>query len=713
MIVNIVPLLGTCAKVSTQFSRLTLLSLLTFFGASQVCAQKDGSAPPPDSMWTVELPLMVVTATRTAISLRDVPVPTKVLLSEEIKKRGVLRLSDLLAEEPGMLQVHYFGAGIQLQGFDSEYTLILIDGQPVIGRNGGTLDLERFAVSDIESVEIVKGPSSSLYGSEALAGVINLRTRRASHPFSASAAYRVQTNGTRNSNISVESRGSSFGSRISYDRFSSEGFDLSPEVLGLTGPGFVIHTSSAKFDARLSDRLSVVLGARLAIQDQSNKIGFDRSGAQLSFDENLNQKDWSLTPELIWKLTSQNKLTLVGHVTSFDTRRVLSDDEGRSTDTFEQHYRKIEVQNDLILGSGLILNTGGGIISEDVRADRISGEKRANRTFYAFSQQQWFPFDRLQMITSARLDRHTNYGTRFSPKAAIMFKARGSLRVRASVGSGFKAPSFQQLYLDFTNAVAGYTVIGAADAGTALQELDEIGQIQTFLTDPNTFAKIRPESSVAFNLSTDFDVTQNVHVHVALFRNNVKDLIETIPVASKPNGQSVFSYVNLSRIYTQGLTSEIRVRSGRSLSFAIGYQYLDARDRDVLEEIDAGQVFGRRNGRDFRLTRSDYGGLYNRSRHSGTLQIAYEHERSRTSVRIRGMYRSRYGYSDRNGNLILDASNEYVGGYSIWNATVYRTMRPRMIFRGGINNIFAYTNLEFVPSFSGRQVFASLSYSIH
>ncbi len=85
------------------------------------------------------------------------PFQPKCSWQSKSKKRGVLRLSDLLAEEPGMLQVHYFGSGIQLQGFDAEYTLILIDGQPVIGRNGGTLDLDRFAVSDIESVEIVQG----------------------------------------------------------------------------------------------------------------------------------------------------------------------------------------------------------------------------------------------------------------------------------------------------------------------------------------------------------------------------------------------------------------------------------------------------------------------------------------------------------------------------------------------------------------------------
>ena len=84
----------------------------------------------------------------------------------------------MLAEQPGLnIAQDFSGSGVQVQGFDPDYTLILLDGSPVIGRTAGTLELTRFAVGNIERVEIVKGPTSSLYGSEALAGVINLITR--------------------------------------------------------------------------------------------------------------------------------------------------------------------------------------------------------------------------------------------------------------------------------------------------------------------------------------------------------------------------------------------------------------------------------------------------------------------------------------------------------------------------------------------------------
>ena len=709
IILNNLSQMRTFAHISTRKVRIGLCVLITFLVISPSFGQNNKSAPPSDSLWFIELPVMVVTATKSAIELRDVPIPTKVILGEQIRLRGGLRLSDLLSEETGFLQIHYFGSGIQLQGFDSEYTLILIDGQPVIGRNGGTLDLDRFSVSNIERVEIVQGPSSSLYGSEALAGVINLRTRSATKPLAGFASHRIQSNGTRNSNVAIESIIKGLGSRFNYDRYSSDGYDLSPDVIGLTGPSFVTHTSTARFDDTFGEKVTASLGARLAIQNQSNVIGFDQSGVELSFEERFRQKDWSLSPSFVWKFSPKHRFTFRGHLTSFDSHSELDDTTGHSVVQFNQGYQKAEVQHDLILPRGLIVNTGAGLIGEFVEADRISGGARTNQTTFAFSQQQWFPWNWLQIITSGRLDRHSDFGIHFSPKAAVMYKSAGSLRVRGSIGSGFKAPSFQQLYMDFTNAVAGYTVVGASDVAGALQNLESLGQIQAYLTDPDTFTDILPETSVAYNLSADFDLTSRIQVHISAFRNNVRDLIETLPVAAKPNGQQVFTYVNLSRIYTQGLSTEITAQPFRSIHISMGYQFLSAKDRRVLEDIDQGIVFGRQNGRDYRLSRSDYGGLFNRSKHSGTIQVAYTSPDKHTNIQIRGTIRSRYGYGDLNGNSILDAASEYVKGYLILNTSFTRDVTSRITLQAGVNNLMGYTSPQFVPSLSGRQLFAGLS----
>ena len=84
------------------------------------------------------------------------------------------RLSDILDDQIGIFIVPDFGGGngIQIQGLDSEYTLLLVDGYPIIGRQSGTLDLDRIAVGNIEKIEIIKGSSSSLYGTDAIGGVV-------------------------------------------------------------------------------------------------------------------------------------------------------------------------------------------------------------------------------------------------------------------------------------------------------------------------------------------------------------------------------------------------------------------------------------------------------------------------------------------------------------------------------------------------------------
>jgi len=667
---------------------------------------------PSDSLRNYEMGAVVVTATRSPSVLRDVPVPTRVIPAEQIQARAALRLSDLLAEEPGMVLSHFLGTGIQLQGLDPAYTLILIDGEPVIGRNGGTLDLDRFTVMDIASIEIVQGPSSSLYGSEALAGVINIRTRQPEEPFRAQVGLRRQTHSTDNWMGSIEGSLGPYAWRFNADRLASDGYDLHPETPGLTGPGYTTNTFTGRFDASLTSRLSARVNARFATEDQRNTRGFAQDGYVFTFEENEQRDDLSLSPSLVWRPRIGNTWTLRNHLSDYRTESLLAGGiDGREPEfsTFDQGIRKLEIQNDLIVGTTLILNTGAGIQREVVDAGRIAGVTRSNRTSWLFSQQQFFLTDTVDLTTSVRVDHHTDYGWQVSPKAGFMVKSRDTIRLRGSVGTGFKAPTFQQLYMDYTNPVAGYSVIGSADASSLLAGLESSGQIRTVMTNLASFDTVTPESSVSFNISADTDLGPAVHLHVSAFRNHVRDLIETLPIAIKTNGMQVFSYVNLSRIVTQGVNAEMRWRPSTSTRVSIGYQLLDTRDLDVIEGIDEGEYFGRKNGRDFRLSRSDYGGLFGRSRHTASLQLSTDIPRSSADIQIRGAFKSRYGYGDQNGNLILDADQEYVGGHTLWNVTVNQPLSGFAHMQIGLVNALDHVNADRIPSLSGRQVFAALT----
>lgn len=686
-----------------------VLSISLF--AASIVAPSHAQESKADSIRTYDMDAIVVTATRSPSVLRDVPIPTRVIAAEQIRARGALRLTDLLAEEPGLILSHFLGAGIQLQGLDPAYTLILIDGEPVIGRAGGTLDLNRFPVTDIESIEIVQGPASSLYGNEALAGVINIRTRKPDSSLGAQAGLRLQSHGIRNVTGSFEGSGRIVSWRFNGDQLHSNGYDLHPETPGLTGPGFSSNTLSGRVDASLSESLEARLTMRRAREDQSNKVGFQQDGRVVAFDQEDKQMDVSISPSLDWTPRPGNTWTVRGHLANFMTESNLEgglQGAGATRTSFEQGLRKIELHQNLIVGTRLILTSGVGAQKESVEANRIAGKFRSNQTTWVMTQQQFFVARPLELTAGFRVDHHSDYGWQVSPKAGFMIKSRNTIRVRGSVGTGFKAPSFQQLYMDYTNPVAGYSVIGSADALALLNRLERAGQIRTVLSDLSVYDTVTPESSLSFNMSGDTDLGRRLHLHVAAFRNKVRDLIETQPVAIKHNGQQVFSYVNLSRIVTQGLNAEIRFQYRPDTRLSLGYQWLDTRDLDVVAEIDRGLYFGRENGRDFRLTRADYGGLFGRSKHTGSIQFSTSLPVTGSDIQIRGVFKSRYGFGDRNGNLILDSDQEYVAGHMLWNVTINQPVSRSVRMQVGLVNALGFINPEHIPSLSGRQMFATL-----
>src|SRR5687768_17706765 len=122
---------------------------------------------------------VVVTSSRRAQRLKDSPVSVEVIPREEIRRSGASDLASLLVERAGIdLQGgHPAGEGVMLQGIGSERVLILLDGQPLAGRISGVFDVSRIPTAMVERVEVVKGPQSTLYGTEAMGGVVNIITR--------------------------------------------------------------------------------------------------------------------------------------------------------------------------------------------------------------------------------------------------------------------------------------------------------------------------------------------------------------------------------------------------------------------------------------------------------------------------------------------------------------------------------------------------------
>lgn len=703
--------------------RLLLVVLLPFMAVSQAFAQPTpvesdtvyadttrGGAVADTSLFGRPLQLddVVVTATRSLKSIEQVAVPTSVIGAEDIRRRGVVRLSDLLAEQPGLQLDYDHGAGLQVQGFDADYTLILIDGEPVIGRTAGTLNLNRITASDVKRVEVVRGPSSSLYGSEALAGVVNIITRDVRAPLEGEAQARYGTHNTTHFSARVGGNHGPVRAKAFVSRYGSGGYDLTPTTVTPTVPSFTDYIGRGTVGYALRDDTELEVRGRMAHEAQSSTV--DVSEEEQRYEDEAERADWTLTPTLTHTLRPgiDLEVQLVG--SGYRTQTDLTgtrDGEVLSQSRFNQQYRKVEAQVQAALSDAHLLTAGGGYIRETVDADRVEGRRTGG---FAFVQDEWSPTSWWELVPSARLDAHSDYATRISPKLATLVRPADGMRLRASVGSGYKAPAFRQLYLNFTNPQAGYSVFGAEEVQRGLDNLDAQGQIATLLADPSTFGgAIEAERSVAFNAGVGVDVRPEVSLRLNLFHNEVRDLIDTQPIARKTNGQQVFTYFNRGRVFTRGIEAELTWRPIRAFDAALSYTYLEAKDRDVLDDLEAGRIYRRTDsGRDVAVSPSDYAGLRGRSRHRATARLTYRAEAIGLTVSTRGRYRGRYGFADRNGNGIVDVDREYAPGYAIIDLTLTKTLLDDFDLQVGAKNVTDHSSPQYVPQLSGRRWFVGL-----
>jgi outer membrane receptor for ferrienterochelin and colicins len=668
-----------------------------------------------DSLTIRQLAEIVVTATRSERALAELPVPVTVIQQKQIASMGSLRLNDVLGEQTGLAITSDHGTGIQMQGFTPEYTLILVDGEPLIGRTSGTLELNRIAVGNIRQVEIMKGPSSSLYGSEALAGVINIITDRPNGVNSTLSA-RFGTNETLDFSATLNYQKNKFGLYAFLDRYSTDGYDLSPETEGKTVSPFTNYTYQSRLTYNFSDRMKFSLSGRYFTETQESITDIGTTDAPVLLNGRGDAKDWNVNPVLSYNFSQKLKTTVRLYGSKYSTTSLMTYNGDGSTydDTyFDQTFTRPEVQTEYFLNAKNIITLGIGRIWESVEATRYD-DKMKYQTNYAYAQYEWQPLSKLNLLIGGRYDDHSAYGSQLSPKLSAQYDVNAWLAVRGSLGVGFKAPDFRQLYLNFTNATVGYTVLGSNELATGIARLQSDGQIDEILVDPSSFGEIKAETSRAYNIGLKLQPFKRSFVNINVFRNDVKDLIDTKPVARKLNEQYVYSYYNLAKVFTQGVEAEATHTLTGNISLSLGYQLLIAKDKAVIDQLEAGEIYARdaKTNITRRVKESEYGGLFNRSRHMLNAKVFYENAAAGLTASVRAIYRGRYGFADANNNVILDDDSEYVDGYVVYNVSVGKTFMNALKAQVGCDNLFNYTNNQYIPSLAGRLLWASVSVTL-
>ncbi|QSQ19930.1 TonB-dependent receptor [Pyxidicoccus parkwayensis] len=569
------------------------------------------------------VPRTVVTASRTAERLSETPVATEVITRAEILRTGARNAAELLSAHPGLEVVHSFsGATLQVQGLGSEYVLVLVDGERVAGRIAGGVDLSRLSLEDVEQVEIVKGPSSALYGSDAVAGVVNLITRRARRPLGAElrASYgslsRLELDGT------GEARGENWGLRLSGGMQRSDAYDLEPADVGTTGSSLEGFDVSAKGDLRTGSGHLLEGSASYARRTQR---GVDMGVAGAIFDRASRDDTLSARLAPSWTLSSNATLRADAAYTLFDRRYLRDQRRSSALDTVEdtrEQQGRLGAQLDARPGEHHMLVVGAELLGEWLLSDRLeSGRGRRSRGS-VYAQDSWTVWTGpgLVLVPGARVDTDSQFGSAVTPRLALRLDPLSWLTLRGGYGWGYRAPGFQELLLDFENPSVGYSVRGNPD--------------------------LKPERSRSLNLSVEARPTSRSLLWVGTFHHTLRDMIG---VSLQEGGeQSLFTYVNVSRATLRGGELGIRQSLPGRLSVELAYTLTDGRSESTGLALEG------------------------QARHRLTAQASWSHRESGVEAWARcALVGSRPFYPDSNGD----------GEVEPYDASPYFTVDARVGWR--------------------------------
>lgn len=715
------------ASTMTIQTRLFFIYLLLIVLNGRLTAQSLMHSNDADTLEPV-----IITSSKTLTPLGNVTVPTSIIQSKTMEKAGMLRLKDVLQEQTGLAITSAFGAGIQMQGLNPDYTLILLNGEPLIGRTSGVLDLNRISLNNIERIEIVKGPSSSLYGSEAMGGVINIITRTPEKSnFQSSVRYGV---GNPDKGWVFPTDEAAFHQT---DIQLAAGTRIGQSQLSYNANWYYVDGISFRPFSNLRDeqpihRISNQLSWSIPSGKKSSfslvyRNGYDYIKQSFSVSNNGTysntfgkESNSDNNAILSWKyrINNRSENTLKAYGSWFKGGQYLrfsNKPDSSYTDEFIQRFFRIENQTDYTIRQ--LRLTGGVGFSIDqansTRYDNIQNRKQ-NNIAYIYTQAEWNPIEKFTLIAGFRYDHHTLFQAAWSPKLSFRYKANEKFSIRASIGRGFKAPDFRQLYLNFTNVAAGgYSVVGSIDAVRIIQQLDNENQILEYKDDYNRLATLKPEFSTGINIGTTIKPFKNIKLDLHFFRNDIESMIDVRQVATRINGGQIFSYINVKKAFTQGYEFDLSFQPNTRLHLQTGYQFLTTADKDELSDIKKGIVYTKNEDGTSRLLRqSEYTGLPNRSAHTANLKCTYEDNQNRSAT-LRLIYRSRWYVSDKDGNGLYNTGDEYANGFLLINASVGFSIHKSLRCSIGMDNILNYTDARFMPTMQGRMTYLTFSYSLH
>jgi vitamin B12 transporter len=509
---------------------------------------------------TVRLRPVVVTATRVSLPLDAVAAAVTVLQGAELRARGLRTVAEALRAVPGATVVETGAHGGQtslfVRGGESDYVKVLLDGVP-LNQAGGAFDFAHLTLDNVDRIEVVRGPASVLYGSDAVTGVIQIFTRAGGGTTRLQAGARAGTYGVRHLSADVAGGGAAAAFSAAASHFSADG---------------LYPYNNAYRNTTLSGRLQVAPDRRTALT-VAYRLGddvyhFPTDGAGRPVDSNKHSAERG--PSLSLTLDrSLGRDVRVQALAALREQRIAFTDEPDSPGEdgrFESRDRTRRATAGVLLhwrpGSGSVLTAGVEYEDESQRGRSVFEAsfgafpdsidvRRWNRAAYA--QVLLGVHGALAANLGVRAEDNSQFGGYATWRAGLVYRVDAATRLRASAGTGFKEPTF------FENFATGF-VQG----------------------DPS----LAPERSVGWEVGVEHTVG-GMTFSATYFDQRFRDLIEF--TFTPPAGSS--NYFNVAGATTDGVEATVATRLGAGTAASLAYTYLDSRVREPSPDGDPDALF--------------------------------------------------------------------------------------------------------------------------
>lgn len=496
-----------------------------------------------------ELGEVVVTATRTPKTLKDVPVVTRVITSDDIAKADATNIQDLLTEELPGLEFGYAmnqETSLNMSGFGGNAVLFLVDGERLAGETMDNVDYNRLNLGNIGQVEIVKGASSALYGANAVGGVVNLITRERTEPWHVNVNTRYRSFGNEwrsGGDISFNSHQWNSNTSLQYTTSQTvrltDAFDTESKIHSIFGGNTLNIKERLVF--RASDRLRLIARGGY----------FSRVSHRANYDDHYHDYTGGLRG--VWNIDDSQNLEMSYSYDRYDKSRYVGEVRTHDHDYSNRQHIVHALYSKFWGTNGL--TAGADYLHDYLTTYQFTDNgHHAQTSLDAFVQFDYNPLSWLNVIASVRDDYFSESDRNaVTARLATMFKLR-PLSIRASYSGGFRAPTLKEMYMSF-----------------------DMAGIQMIYGNPD----LKPERSHNFNVALERNgqvresaIAGSYSVTATGYYNYYDSRITTTDFPATGDLEEGAIYTNEDGVKVMGLDITARYRTLFGLGASVSYNYL-------------------------------------------------------------------------------------------------------------------------------------------